>query len=229
MIVSITPKPDFFKFDRYCFSNLMIDIDLLLTWGGTYRNLEPEEILFMEGSSCSFYYQLVSGGLRWVNINEEGKEYLQTLIEPGQSVGELPLFDDKPYAATAISNMKSTVIRLHKSDFHNLLAEYPPIHLNFSRLLADRLRFKFFLTKEMAGCHPEKLILDLLIYFAVNGLHVCPKDRHVKLTRQQIANFTGLRVETVIRAIRHLSETGTLKIEKGKVFFKNMTPVITEN
>lgn len=207
----------------------MIDLDLLLTWGATYKNLEPGEILFQEGTACSFYYQLVSGELRWVNINEDGKEYLQTLIEPGQSVGELPLFDDKPYAASAISNAKSNVIRLHKSDFHNLLSEYPQIHFAFSRLLTERLRFKFFLIKEMAGHHPEKLILDLLEYFAENGLHMGPDGQQVKLTRQQIANFTGLRVETVIRAIRHLNDAGMLKIEKGKIFFRNMTQVITKN
>ena len=40
----------------------------------------------------------------------------------------------------------------------------------------------------------------------------------VNLTRQQIANMTGLRVETVIRTIRHLNEIGSLDIVNGKVF-----------
>jgi len=30
--------------------------------------------------------------------------------------------------------------------------------------------------------------------------------------------MTGLRVETVIRAIRHLHDKGTVRIEKGKVY-----------
>ena len=40
----------------------------------------------------------------------------------------------------------------------------------------------------------------------------------LKLTRQQIADMTGLRVETVIRAMRNMHEKGELTIEKGKVF-----------
>jgi hypothetical protein len=38
----------------------------------------------LEGSQAHFYYQLVSGSVRWVNINDEGKEFLQVLIEPGK-------------------------------------------------------------------------------------------------------------------------------------------------
>jgi CRP-like cAMP-binding protein len=38
------------------------------------------------------------------------------------------------------------------------------------------------------------------------------------LTRQQVANMTGLRVETVIRSIRNMNENGQLVIERGKVY-----------
>jgi CRP-like cAMP-binding protein len=41
----------------------------------------------------------------------------------------------------------------------------------------------------------------------------------VQLTRQQIADITGLRVETVIRSIRQLYENGKLAIAKGKVYY----------
>jgi CRP-like cAMP-binding protein len=40
----------------------------------------------------------------------------------------------------------------------------------------------------------------------------------VELTRQQIADMTGLRVETVIRSIRHMQDKGALVIDKGKVY-----------
>ena len=40
----------------------------------------------------------------------------------------------------------------------------------------------------------------------------------VNLTRQQIANMTGLRVETVIRTIRAMQDKGLVTIERGKIF-----------
>ncbi len=197
---------------------MMIDIDTLIAWGGAFKKVGVGEIIFHEGATSQFYYQLVSGTVRWVNINEEGKEFLQVIIDPGESFGELPLFDDDPFAATAIANEDAVIIRLHRPTFNELLKENPEIHLAFSKLLAQRLRFKFLLLKEMANHNPEHSISSLLSYFKQTQKNICPKCNKINLTRQQIADMTGLRVETVIRTIRTLHTKGQLRINKGKVY-----------
>ena len=197
---------------------MMIDIDTLLAWGGAYKKCAANEIIFQEGTQAQFYYQLVSGSVRWVNINDDGKEFLQVMIEPGECFGELPLFDGEPFAATAIADTGSMIIRLHRPTFQQLLKENPEIHLAFSKLLSQRLRFKFLILKEMANHNPEHSISTLLSYFKQTKKNICTKCNQIKLTRQQIANMTGLRVETVIRTIRTLQSKGQLHITKGKVY-----------
>lgn len=197
---------------------MMIDIDTLLAWGAAYKKVAAGDIIFREGTSAQFYCQLVSGSVRWANINEEGKEFLQVMIEPGECFGEMPLFDDEPFAATAIANEDSVIIRLHRTTFLQLIKENPEIHFSFTKLLSQRVRFKFFLLKEMANHNPEHSISTLFSYFKENKKNVCGKCNMVKLTRQQIADMTGLRVETVIRTIRNMHAKGELHIEKGKVY-----------
>lgn len=199
----------------------MIDTDLLLARGASYKKLIPGEILFAEGEHCEYYYQIVRGQLRWVNFNKEGDEYLQTLVEKGESIGELPLFDGEVYAATAIANKVSQVLRLPKEAFHQLLVDEPHIHFSFSRLLTQRLRFKFFLLKEMANHDSEKIITALLKYLHDRKDHVCVVCNQVRLNRRQIAEMTGLRVETVIRVMRHLNEKGVIQIHNRKAYFGN--------
>ncbi|RZS69247.1 CRP-like cAMP-binding protein [Pseudobacter ginsenosidimutans] len=198
--------------------NMMINTNLLLNMGASFKEVQRNEIIFMEGMQASFYYQVVSGRVRWVNVNDEGREFIQLMAEEGESFGELPMMDDEPYAATAIADEDSTLIRLHKSHFLQLLKENPEVHFSFSKLLSRRLRLKFLLIKEMAIRSPEHTIIALLHYFKENNKHTCPDCSRVNLTRQQIADMTGLRVETVIRAMRHLHSTGQLLIEKGKVY-----------
>jgi CRP-like cAMP-binding protein len=197
----------------------MIDIDTLLAWGAAFKKLKANEIIFNEGTQAQFYHQLVSGTVRWVNINDEGKEFLQVMIEAGECFGELPLFDDQPYAATAIANEDAVIIRLHRSTFQQLIKENPEVHFSFSKLLSERLRFKFLLLKEMANHDPENSISSLLSYFKKTKKNICPDCNKIKLTRQQIADMTGLRVETVIRTIKQLEEKGEVTIEKGKVYY----------
>src|SRR5690349_90753 len=175
----------------------MIDIDLLLTWGATYKQVQRDEIIFHEGGCANFYYQIVSGKVRWVNINEDGREFIQMMVEKGESFGELPWFDDGSYAATAIADEDSVIIRLHKSNFIQLLKDDPDIHVSFTRLLTERMRFKFFTIREMAYYNPEHRISALLSYFKDSHKSTCPDCNQVKLTRQHIADMTGLRVETV--------------------------------
>ena len=200
---------------------MMINIDLLLSWGATYKKVKKGEIIFQEGGHANFYHQVVSGRVRWVNISEEGKELIQVMISEGESFGEFPLFDDHPYAATAIADEDSVLIRLHKSSFIQLLKDNPDIHFDFTRLLTRRLRFKFMVLKELANYNPEHCISTLLNYFKQSNLYTCPTCHQLLLTRQQIADMTGLRVETVIRAMRQLHEKGKLHIEKGKVYCLN--------
>ena len=95
----------------------MIDIDLLLAWGAAYKKISAGETIFNEGQSCYFYYQLVSGKVRWANVDDSGKECIHAIVEPGESFGELPLFDDSLYAATAIADENSIVVRLFKPIF----------------------------------------------------------------------------------------------------------------
>ena len=196
----------------------MINIDTMVAWGATYKKIAAGEIIFHEGTACSFYYQLVTGRVRWVNINEEGKEFIQTVIEPGECFGELPLFDDEPFAATAIADEDSVILRLHQSTFHQLLKDKPELHYAFTKLLTQRLRFKFLLLKELANHNPENSITSLLNYFKQSQKNICTKCNRINLTRQQIADMTGLRVETVIRTIRALHTKGELQINKGKVY-----------
>ena len=197
----------------------MIDTDILLAWGATYKQLATGEHLFKEGQECNFYHQVESGQFRWVNIDEEGKEYLQRLVEPGESIGELPLFDGGKFAATAIANKESLVLRLHKPVFYQLLKSQPEIHFAFSKLLTERLRFKFFMLKEMGNHDPEKMIMSLLNYLQQTSDHICASCNKIKLTRKQISEMTSLRVETVIRVMRRLQDKEMLQIKKGKVYF----------
>ena len=153
-----------------------------------------------------------------MNVNEEGKEFIQTMVDPGECFGELPLFDDQPYAATAIADSNAMILRLHKSSFLQLIKERTDIHFNFSKLLAQRVRFKFLILKELAYHDPEHRISSLLNHFKETQHNICPKCNQLQLTRQQIADMTGLRVETVIRAMRNMHDKGEVIIKKGKVY-----------
>lgn len=200
----------------------MVDIDLLLAWGATYKKYVAGEMVFCEGCEGRYFHQLVEGRVKWMNVDEDGREFIQKFIEEGESFGEIPLFDDGPYVSNAIADKDSIVIRLPKGSFLQLLSENPALHFSFTRLITERLRNKFIMLKEVASQDPERKVVTILDEYKKGVLAGDSRDTiRINLTRQEIADMTGLRVETVIRTIKHLEEKGILAIEKGKVYIRS--------
>ena len=196
----------------------IIDLDLLLAWGATFHNLEKGQVLFCEDDPAHFYYQVVEGRIKMCNCNEEGKEFIQGMFEAGESFGEPPLFDGGIYPASAEADEASVVIRLRKENFLQLLKENFDIHFGFTQTLARRLRFKSLISKEISSYGPMHRVSTLLQEYKKSRGIADNELLKIELTRQQIADMTGLRVETVIRSIRELERNGHLKIERGKVY-----------
>ncbi|SEL60105.1 Crp/Fnr family transcriptional regulator [Parapedobacter koreensis] len=196
----------------------MIPTDLLIQRGASYRKATTGDIIFNEGAPAAYYYQLVSGRVRWCNITDDGREILHKVVEAGESFGEFPLFDGGTYAASAIADTPCLMLRLCVSSFHQLLREHPDIHFAFTKSLVQHLRFKFLLTDLLSKNSPETVIAKLISHFNQQGKFICQDCNRLMLTRQQLANMTGLRVETIIRAIKHMEKEERLSIVKGKVF-----------
>lgn len=196
----------------------MVDVDLLIAWGAAYKKVPAGEIIFREGNDAHFYHQLETGSIKWVSIDNAGVEFIHKIIIPGESFGEIPLFDQGPYAASAIAEKDSVILRLHESSFHQMIKDNPELLFSFTKLMAQRLRYKFLITKEMTSQNPEHRITTLLSHFKKDNQHFCNDCNQLQLTRQQLASMTGMRVETVIRTMRSMHEKGKLKIEKGRVF-----------
>lgn len=195
-----------------------IELPVLLALGGCFKRLNKGETIFSEGTHCNFYHQLVSGSVRWVNVDDDGRAYVQAFIEPGECFGELPLFDDGPYASTALAEKDSVFIRLKRETFLQLMAENNRLLFAMGRLMAQRLRYKFLIVKSIANPVPEVRIARLLECLKMQGRHVCAKSNLLNLTRQQLADLSGLRVETVIRTIRHMHDVGLLLVQDRKIY-----------
>jgi len=195
----------------------MIPEKVLFQYGAEEKSYEKNEIIFSEGGRADYFYQIRNGETKMFNLNEDGKEFVQGIFGDGKSFGEPPIFGDFLYPATAKATKISWVVRLVKPKFLKLLKEYPAIHLRLTQVLCDRLHYKSMIMKEVSVYPPEHRILTLLTYLKTESNTASRYE--VKLTRQQISELTGLRVETVIRTIKKLETEKKLKIINRKIHF----------
>lgn len=197
---------------------MQIDIDLLFTWGAVAKKYKKNEVIFEEEESANFYYQIIEGGVRMFNLNLEGKEYTQGLFSKGDGFGEPPLFIDETYPSKAVTTQDSTIIKLSKDKFLKILDEYPSIQKSFLFLLAKKVYTKSKSSNEIINHKPEHRIIAFL-----NSCKKNAENKNEKLiipyTRQEIANHTGLRVETVIRALCKMNTCNKVEIINHKIYY----------
>ena len=197
---------------------MQIDIDLLFSWGAVAKKYKKNEVIFDEDEVAHFYYQIIEGSVRMFNSNDEGKEFTQGLFCKGNSFGEPPLFIDELYPSKAITLQDSTIIKLSKDKFLKILDEYPSVQKSFLTLLANKIHSKSNTSKEIINQKPEFRIIAFLNTHKKKS--ECSNEKVlIPYTRQEIANFTGLRVETVIRVLCKMNTCDKLEIVNHKIYY----------
>lgn len=181
-----------------------------------YTEVPRGAILFHQGEKAQYYWQVKAGEIKMVSYSEKGQEFTQGIFQQGESFGEPPLFANLNYPCNAEAMEDSQVYKIPKEDFFNLLKNDFELHLAFTVNLSKRIHYKATIMNEISSYDPEHRILTLIDY-----LHQDKKNDgmvEVPFTRQQIADMTGLRVETVIRSIKSLEKQGKVKIRNRKVY-----------
>lgn len=198
---------------------MQIDIDLLFTWGGIVKNYKKAEAVFDEGECALYYFQIMQGSVKMFNLNDTGKEFTQGIFCSGRSFGEPPLFIDEVYPSSAIAVEDSVVIKISKEKFLKILDEYPDVQKSMLKLFAKRVYSKSNAAKFIINNTSENRILGFLATIKKKENIAEVELYHVPFTRQEIANHTGLTVETVIRVLSKLNKLGKVKVIQHKLYY----------
>lgn len=197
----------------------MIEDSLLEKYGAVIRQYAKDETVFFKDDLPRFYFQVISGEVKMNSYNESGKEFIQGIFSAGRSFGEPPLFGDFDYPANAVAMEDSSIYVLRKELFHQLLLENPTVHLQFTQVLANRLHYKATMASGNLNNNAEERITKLIDYLKYQVYKIPEEELYeVELTRQQIADLTGLRVETVIRELKKMEKNQEIRIENRKVY-----------
>ncbi len=194
-----------------------IDHNILVTYGGVARRIEKGAIIFHEGATPYFYYQVLEGSIKVFSSNSEGKELIQGVFTEGQSFGEPPLLLNRSYPSTAQAACRSVVIKIGRENLLDILKDYPALMEKMLFNFAERIYSKASANQVWVSHTPEEKIRCFLNNMKVPG--DTAGRQAVPYTRQQIADFTGLRVETVIRTLGRMHKKGDVKIIDHKLFY----------
>lgn len=195
----------------------MIPAKILQSYNARLVRVRKDQILFGEGEMAVDFFQVEEGQVRMYILNHDGQEFTQGVFHAGESFGEPALLGDFPYPSSAHAISDGKVWRLSKSSFLQLLKENFELHLKLDQVLCQRLQYKSMILTEISAHTPEHRLVTIMNY--LKSKMNLKEKAIIPYTRQQLADMTGLRVETVIRTIKKMEQNGKLTLERRKIKF----------
>ncbi|HID64974.1 MAG TPA: cyclic nucleotide-binding domain-containing protein, partial [Anaerolineae bacterium] len=102
------------------------------------RHVPKDELVYAEGTPGNALYIIESGQVRIVSDAENELEVFAHL-QAGDFFGEMALLTGKSRSSAARAETNTNLWMLYRSDFDELLVQYPAISLALSRTLSERL------------------------------------------------------------------------------------------
>ncbi len=189
------------------------------------RTVGSGHVLFTAGESSRGLYMIESGRVRIYRTSPDGREQVLHVEGAGRAVAELPLLDDGPYPASAVTTEETRLVFLPRASFEQLYRSHPDIAQAVIRALGRRLRHLVHLAETLAFRDvAARLALLLVGYAERNGVQTADGIELVlDRTQEELAHEIGTARESVSRAMKELRRKGLIRtVERDRLLIPNV-------
>jgi len=186
------------------------EIDLLLA-STSLKKVGRGEQIFSEGIDATAFFIVVSGKVKIYKLSPDGKEYTLHIHGPGDLVAEAAIFDSMVYPASCMALEDTTLMRVSREGFLNIIRAQPELSLKMMSGYSKRLRQFVAKIEELSLKDIKSRLAGYLIENSSvkNGVAVC----HLSYSKKELSSLLGTIPETLSRALAFLKQK-KLIIEK---------------
>lgn len=189
------------------FSNLSKDEMLEIAMITNEKSVSKGEVIYRAGERTDSLYVIHKGRVKITRTNEAGKEQILRLIGPGQFMGELTLFNDKPSTDTAIATENTIMCKIDGKDIKSLMGRYPTISFKILEELSKRLEKAETLVEDISLSSVERRIAKSILDLQDGGIV------NLVMTKGDWASYLGMSQETLSRKLTYLQEKGYIRLK----------------
>ena len=181
----------------------------------TRRSAPRGSVIMAAGDQIDSLYIVISGRLKVMMGDSEGKEVILSLIGPGEFFGEMGLIDDSPRSASVVTIEPCELLCVTKRDFKKCLAESAEMAASVMRGLVRRLREADRKIGSLALLDVYGRVARLLLDMSEvqNGQRTVTK----RLPKQDIAKMIGASREMVSRVMKDLQMGGYIEMRGSTI------------
>ena len=193
-----------------------------LVGASTVIDLERNDVIFREHDAADDLYVIASGRIAVTRDSIDGRESVLVLMERGDLIGEMPLFDGRSRSALALALEPSSLVKVPYAPLRQAYDERPVLLWQVVELFALRLR-------SMDDALADTMFLDVAGRTAKRLLELAgDRDEfQLPITQEELARMVGASRERVNKAISSFIRLGWLE-QRDRTYQITNRPALTQ-
>jgi CRP/FNR family transcriptional regulator len=182
------------------------------------RRVKRGEPLFRAGAEFNAIYAVRSGFFKTSLVDGEGREQVSGFFMGGELIG-LDGLGTGAYQATAVALEDSEVCVLPYTLIEEMAREIPSLQRHLHAVLAREIVRDHGVMMLLGSMRAEERLATFLINLSKRFMRrgYAADDFHLRMTREEMGSYLGLKLETVSRLFSRFQEDGLIEVQQKHV------------
>ncbi|ADE10663.1 fumarate/nitrate reduction transcriptional regulator Fnr [Sideroxydans lithotrophicus] len=198
----------------------MQQLDALTSLKRTFRR---GEYLYRSGEAFRALYAIRTGFFKTQALHEDGREQVTGFQMPGEIIGLDAICSDA-HSCDAVALEDSEICEIPFDRLEELSRELPNLQRHLHKIMSREIVRDHGIMMLLGSMRAEErlaaFLLNLSQRFSARGYS--PNAFHLRMTRQEIGSYLGLKLETVSRTLSSFQEHGLLSVRVREVEIMDM-------
>ena len=187
------------------------------------RNLKAGQHVYRSHDSFEALYAIRSGFFKTYELSNDGHEQINGFHMTGEIMGMDAIGTDR-HACSAIALEDCEVCIIPFARLEELLHEIPSLMHQFHRLMSREIAADHGMMMLLGNMSAEQKLAAFLVNLSdrLRARGLSPTVMRLSMSREEIGNYLGLKLETVSRMFSKFQEDGLVQVERRNLTITGM-------
>jgi|APIni6443716594_1056825.scaffolds.fasta_scaffold73883_2 CRP/FNR family cyclic AMP-dependent transcriptional regulator len=190
---------------------------------GVRKKYKKGSIILLEEETGAALFVIVSGKVKIVRTDDEGREVILSILGENDFFGEMSILDGLSRSASVVAITKTELFMIHRRDFLKLMQDVPSVAISLLKEMTLRLRKADSQIKSLSLKDATGRVANVILQLA-DDIGTIRKGR-VEIDelplQQDLANMAGTSRETISRVVHSFIKKGLVEMRGNKLIISD--------
>ena len=184
----------------------------------TRRKIKRRETLFRNGEAFTSLYAIRTGVFKTRVTSEDGRDQVTGFQMAGEIIGLDGIVNDQ-HTCDAVALEDSEVCVIHYAQLELLSREFPDLQRQFHKTMSREIVRDHGVMLLLGSMRAEERLAAFLLNLTqrLQARGFSASSLVLRMTREEIGSYLGLKLETVSRAFSKFQDDGVLEVKQRQL------------